>query len=136
MGQIFSYKTYRVAEPKTPYEYSSKDLLLTEEDLNNLMEYIQDELNNDAKNIENYILDEVQNGNGNGVAWFYECNILRVKLDPLKYKESHGVLSRELRVKCLIKNLKIPFVAFTRSEGAGYLSTISYVHNVPKLKLE
>ena len=136
MGQSLSSYAYRVSDPKTPYEWSKDDEIITEKGLDLVEESIQKELEADARHVEEILL-----GNSCGYAVIlYERDILRVDIDPKKVLERkdyksrfHGVLPRELRVKCLMKYMKIPYTIRTKRFENGYKTTIQRVFNVENL---
>jgi hypothetical protein len=123
MGQTFGMYDYRVSNPKTPYEYSRSDWFMDEKYMHTIEECIQEQLEADARHVEELLhrYDSVR---------FYERDILRVKLDPTKFQPTHAVLSRGIRVKYLLKNLKIPYTNNTHREGQGHLTTIQKI-NIP-----
>lgn len=124
MGQVCSNS---VKEPKNQYEYSKNDPWLTDDQLD--MEYIQEQLRDDAKVVEDYIIK-------NGIAYFPPGSILRVKLEPNKYwtnsKEikTHAVINTNQRIRCLIKNLNVSF-SYYKMDG---IPVIIYVHS-PKTNI-
>jgi hypothetical protein len=131
MGQTYSLGeeyAYRVVDPKTPYEWSKTDMILDEKQLDDMEESIKEQLEADARHIEELLLR-----NGSYAVALYGRDILRVKLDPDKYKTSHGVLPRPLRVKCLMKYLKIPFTLTTNLHATGYGTIINRIFNVEDL---
>jgi hypothetical protein len=133
MGQSYSSYKYQVKDPKTPYEWSKDDIILDEKQLDDIEEYIKEELEADARCVEYILLgNSPYNSYGHSLV-FYGRNILRVKLDPSKYKSSHGVLSRGLRVKCLSKYMKIPYTIHTKPYENGYATIICHVLNVEHL---
>lgn len=123
MGNTFSDTRYRVADPKTPYEYSKKDAFLTDEkELDKIMDDIKDQLEADARYIEQFLTGE------KGQVHLYQRNILRVSLLPNKFTATHAVLSRDLRVKCLKKYLNVPFTISNIAVDGITETIISYVH--------
>ena len=124
MGQIFGTIDSMVSNPKTPYEFSKNDTSVNEGDLEKYKEYFQSQLEADARYVESLLTKEGSTGS----VFFYERDILRISLDKSICSVPYGVLSPRLRVKCLLKNMKIPFTCCTR--GEGQLIIISYVHNV------
>jgi hypothetical protein len=136
MGQSLSAHAYQVSDPKTPYEWSKDDEILTEKGLDLVEESIQKELEADARHVEEMLL-----GNSCGYAVvLYGRDILRVDIDPKKVLERkdyksrfHGVLLRELRVKCLMKYMKIPYTIRTKRFKNGYKTIIQRVLNVENI---
>ncbi len=115
---------YCVSDPKTPYEFCSSDWIINESDMNMIEEYIQEQLEEDARHVE-----ELIHKFGGGVI-LYERNILRVKLEPTKFKHTHAVLHRGIRVKYLMKNLKIPYTIITVIVLGSGETTIQRVYNI------
>lgn len=111
MGQTLGIHTYRVSNPTTPYEYSKHDHIMHEECLYLHEERIERQLEADARYIETCLLNS-----RTGTVVLHDCDIVRVNLGedvviyPANRKSSHAMISRELRVKCLTKHMKIPFV--------------------------
>ncbi len=141
MGQSHSFYKYQVKDPKTPYEYSKNDIILDEKQLDNIEESIKEQLEADARCVEYILLgNSPYNGYGHSLV-LYGCDILRVKLDPIKFlppkdhpTRNHCVLSRGLRVKCLSKYMKIPYTIHTKPYENGYATIICHVLNVESLR--
>ncbi len=132
MGQTLGVYDYRVSNPKTQYEYSSSDWFMDEKYMDAIEECIQEQLEADARYVEELL------NKYDGSIIFFERDILRVKLDltklvkldTTKFQPTHAVLTRGIRVKYLMKNMKIPFTINTHREGRGYMTTIQKVFNL------
>lgn len=107
-----------VSNPKTPYEYSPKDHWLTEEYVNKYIEVFQDQLNADARHVEQCLRASTA-----GSLWFTNAHVLRLRIS----ENAYGVLSQDLRIKYLIKNLKLPFIVSFHAYGDA---CISLVHGI------
>jgi hypothetical protein len=141
MGQTFGIQANMVSDPKTPYHYSKNDMFLDEKQLEIIEESIQKQLEADARCVEYILLgNSPYNSYGHSLV-FYERNILRVYIDPKKFlpmkdhmTRNHAVLSRALRIKCLMKYMKIPYTIHTKPYENGYVTIICHVLNVENLR--
>lgn len=93
--------------------------IFNEEGLNMYSEYIQKYLDEDARKTEDFIRK-------NGAAYFSWKHDLTIKFDNPICQFSRAELSRKMRVKCLLKNIKIPFTY----ANDGQYEKIMYIYNI------
>ena len=101
MGHTSSFPISK--NPQTPYEYHSSDKIATLELIDQYKEQIQPQLDADARIIENELMTR------DGI-FLYNHNILRIHYVDANNITHYAVLSRKLRIQCLRKTIKIPFV--------------------------
>ena len=118
MGQIISaFNRNKVSDPKTPYEYRGDEPFMSKKDLTYMIDSIQEQLDADARVVEKYILEH-------GICYFNNNDHLRIKLDPVKYKNPYVILPVDLRLECLFKNIKKITFTYTLVPGRVCLSRV------------